>query len=130
MSVEALINWIKEEPEWIEEIMNKPELEDIKRYARYGSGTKLWPYHQRRLYNEEDLFVNPLVLAEPYEILHEFKFFWTKGQEFYFVLAIMGIEYAINMGGPLIESYIEWLIENGGKSILTSDDERKVKKKT
>jgi hypothetical protein len=130
VSVEALINWIKEETEWIEEIMNKPELEHIKHYARYGSGTKLWPYHQRRLYHEEELFVNPEVLAEPYEILHEFKFFWTKGQEFYFILAIMGIEYAINMGGPSIESYQEWLIENGGRSILTSDDERKVKKKT
>ena len=96
---------LKDESEWIEEVINKKEVDDIKKYAHYGTGVKFWPYHQRRIYGEEDRFSSPKIVLESYEILHEFKFFWTKEQEFYFVIAIMGIEYAINLGGPSIETY-------------------------
>ncbi|MBS1753568.1 MAG: hypothetical protein KF741_13185 [Ferruginibacter sp.] len=127
VSVEALLHWIKDEPFWIEEIMTKPELDDIKMYARYGKTVKFWPYHQRRIYNEEDRFLNPELQKDPYEVLHEFRFFWTKENEFYFVLAIMGIEYAINMGGPSIDSYKTWLLENNARSILEWDKEQLIK---
>lgn len=126
MSVEALIYWIKNEEEWIDEVMNKPELDNIKNYARYGMGVKSWSYHQRRLYEETDRFYNPKIQETPYEVLHEFKFFWTKEQEFYFVIAIMGVEYAINMGDPSVDTYINWLKENENASILNSADERKI----
>ena len=124
VSVEALIYWIKNDVEWIVEVTNKAELERIKGYARYGTHCKLWPYHQRRLYEESDRFFNPKIQDTPYEVLHEFKFFWTKEQEFYFVLAIMGIEYAINMGSPSIDTYVNWLRENNNASILNSEDEK------
>lgn len=127
VSIEALLYWIKNDEDWIDEVMTKSELEDIKQYARYGLKAKFWPYHQRRIYHEEDHFFNPRIMAEPYEVLHEFKFFWTKELEFYFVIAIMGIEYAINMGGPSIDSYIVWLSENNGKSILESTEEELIK---
>lgn len=129
-SLEALVYWIKNESEWIQEVMEKPELEDIKRYARYGAKVKYWPYHQRRIYFEEDCFYNPEIMKEPYEVLHEFKFMWTKEMEFYFVIAIMGIEYAINMGEPSVDTYKLWLKENDGKSILESADEKRVRSKS
>ena len=127
VSVEALLYWIREDSFWIEEIMTKPELDDIKMYARYGKCVKFWPYYQRRIYNEEDRFLNPQILKEPYEVLHEFKFFWTKENEFYFVMAIMGIEYAINMGCPSIETYKTWLTENNDRSILEWEKEKLIK---
>ena len=36
----------------------------------------------------------------------------------YFVLAILGTEYAINMAGPDFEGYTQWLTDHGGISPL------------
>ena len=56
--------------------------------------------------------------SEPYEVLHEWIFLYTEGYELYFVLALFGIEYAINMGGPYIDGYKQWLTEKSGNSPL------------
>ena len=68
------------------------------------------------------MFFNTRENAGPYQVLHEFDFLWTKELECYFVLAIMGIEYAINVGGPSIESYTTWLQENNHQSTLIAKD--------
>ena len=126
VAVEGLLYYLKHVDGWIEEIMNKPELEEIKRYARYGSGINFWPYHQRRIYSEETRFKNETLGLKNYEVLHEFKILQTKEIHCYFVLAIMGIEYAISLGGPGTDSYKEWLIENNYKSILDDPNEIKI----
>ena len=59
-----------------------------------------------------------LVLRDAHEVLHEWTFLYTEHEEMYFVLAILGVEYAINMGGPDIEGYKLWLKEHGNKSPL------------
>lgn len=125
IAVEGLLHWLLDEKGWIEEVMTSPALDDIKKYARYGQGIELWPYHERRIYSEETRFNNPLIQIENYEILHEFKILVTKEDHYYFVLAIMGIEYAINIGGPGIDSYEKWLKENNYASILDDKNERK-----
>ncbi|HEX4407548.1 MAG TPA: hypothetical protein VH206_02130 [Xanthobacteraceae bacterium] len=51
-------------------------------------------------------------------MVHELDFLVTKLNEVYFVLAIFGEEFTINMGGPDIEGYIRWLKENNDKSPL------------
>jgi hypothetical protein len=38
--------------------------------------------------------------------------------EFYFIIAIFGVEFAINMIGPSVDAYKEWLRVNGGVSPL------------
>jgi hypothetical protein len=38
--------------------------------------------------------------------------------EYYAVIAIFGIEYAINLGGPELEGYERWLKENDNRSPL------------
>jgi hypothetical protein len=38
--------------------------------------------------------------------------------ECYFVLAIFGVEYVINIAGPSIDGYRQWLKENNEKSPL------------
>jgi len=110
---------------WYEEIIDHPGLQSIIKYARFGEGTDFWPYHQRRIYSEETRFNNSKISEENYEILHEFQFLVTKESHYYFVLAIMGIEYAINLGGPGIDSYKNCLSENNHKSILEDSSETK-----
>lgn len=128
VAVEALLLWIIKEDGWIDEVMNKPELNDIKKYARYGEGTDFWKYHQRRIYSEDTRFNHPLINIEDYEVLHEYKILITKGSHYYFVIAILGIEYTIGYGGPEIDSYLEWLHNNNSKSILDDPNEKRVKK--
>lgn len=125
VGVEALLYYLLKEDGWIEEIMNKPELEEIKKYARYGEGVDFWKYHQRRLYSEDTRFNHPNISIQDYEVLHEFRTLLTKECHCYFVLAIMGIEYAINLGAPNFDSYLEWLHDNDNKSILDDIHETK-----
>jgi hypothetical protein len=111
---------------WLEEVMNHPQLEDLKKYARYGAGVNFWPYHQRRIYTEETRFNDPKIRIENYEVLHEFTILITRESEYYFVLAIMGIEYTLNIAGPELEGYHKWLEENPGKSPLDDPNEQKI----
>jgi hypothetical protein len=41
--------------------------------------------------------------------------------EFYFVLAVFGMEYAINLGGNSIDGYKAWLVKNNDISPLYLD---------
>ena len=49
-ALEFLINYIKDDS-WIDEIINKKELDLLRNYARYGTG-KFWKYNQRRIFIE------------------------------------------------------------------------------
>ena len=100
----------------IREVQEKSELNPLREYARKGALGSSWPYHSRPLYPSDFLFVESE--SEPYEVLHEWTFLYTKGGELYFVLALFGIEYAINMGGPYIDGYEQWLTEKFDNSPL------------
>ena len=76
-----------------------------------------WPFSERTIYAPG--FVFPADTEnDAHEVLHEWIFMSTEHHEMYFVLAILGMEYAINMGGPAIEGYELWLKANPGKSPL------------
>ncbi|MBX0292598.1 HNH endonuclease [Hymenobacter sp. HSC-4F20] len=122
-SIEALMLKVYPDADLMNEVLNKPDLEPIKQYARFGKITAYWPYHQRRLYSETSRFNNAKLGVANYEILHEWRFLYTDELHLYFVLCILGIEYAINMGGPGTESYKKWLNEHNHKSILDDSDE-------
>jgi len=117
------------------EVLHEEQFSPIKRYARFGEGG-YWPYSQRRIYGEGDFFEDKSI-EEPYEILHEMDLLVIHINppatineeiiiygEIYFVLVIMGIEYVINIGGPEIEGYYEWLKENNNKSPVTKEYEK------
>ena len=55
----------------------------------------------------------------------EADFLFTELGEVYFVIAMHGIEYAINLGGPFIERYEFWLKKNKNKSPLYISNEIK-----
>lgn len=126
VAVEGLLYKLLKVDGWIDEVMHQEGIEEIKNYARYGAGTKFWPYHQRRIYSEDTWFNNPLEGTSDFKRLHEFTILVTKEQEYYFVIAIAGIEYTINLGGPYIGNYKFWLYINNQKSALDNPNEKKI----
>ena len=101
---------------WEREIIFREELNEIRNFARFGDMRKKWPYYERRLYGENHKFTSES--GEDYQVLHEFDTLYTRDQELYAVVAILGVEYAINLGGPEIEGYVKWLKENEYRSPL------------
>lgn len=116
VALEALAQRVLHVEDGLDEIVDKPELDDLRNYVRRGSQSLVWPYHEREIYPESGYFFSEA--GEPYEVLHEYTLLYTEANELYVVVAILGIEYVLNMGGPEIDGYIDWLKVNGGKSPL------------
>lgn len=93
-------------------IVTDPQFNPIRNFARLAT-PKCWPYHQRIIY--------PRFQSQPDQILHEFDFLYTSEYELYFVLAIFGVEYVINMGEPSVDGYLKWLEENDHISPLYTE---------
>ena len=117
IAIEVLAHKFYPNEELLNEMVDKEELDELRHYVRIGDKPKFWEYHQRRLYHEQDRFYNPKIAAEPYEVLHEFTLLYTDEMELYLVIAIMGIEYALNFTDTKIEGYISWL--NGNNNNLS-----------
>jgi hypothetical protein len=128
IGLEFLIYKIPNDNDWINEILNKKELDPLRNYARYGNG-QFWPYHQRRIYSEEAIFIDIVHHPEPYEILHEFDLLYTEELEMYFVMTIMGIEFSINLGGREMDGYFKWLENNNNISPIRRYSEIMIKDK-
>lgn len=109
---------------WNEEIVEKRELDEIRNYVRRGRPGFVWPIHTRRIYAADWLFAS--IETAPYEVLHEWDILaipspdGSDATEFYVVLAIFGIEYAINLGGPELAGYYKWLRSHQNRSYLYS----------
>ena len=116
VAMEALALIALEIPDGLNEITDKPELDELRNFARGYGPLNDWPYHVRQIYLEDKVFHE-----EGYgecEILHSFKLLQTECQELYLVLVIFGVEYCINMGGPEIDGYLEWLRQRNFESLL------------
>lgn len=116
MALEILTDRVMVAPGWEEEVVFRPELDLIRQYARFGVGPRTWPYHERRIYEEHRPFIGED--GEIHVVLHEFQTLYTDSQELYVVVAILGVEYTINVGGPTMEGYLRWLEEHHGRSPL------------
>jgi hypothetical protein len=97
---------------WNDEIVGKQELDDLRRFARWNEGSD-WPYHMRRIYDEDQLFY------DDYKVLHEYSLLWQH-TEIYLILCLFGMEYALNLGGRTLDGYRLWLKENQDRSPLYS----------
>jgi hypothetical protein len=87
----------------------------IRNYARYGKGEEYWDYNVRKIYEEDEKFYSK---NEVFDMIYECDFLVTNRSEYYFCLCLKGIEFVINIGGPCLEGYHEWLVENNGISPL------------
>ena len=113
MALEYFVYMCEETQEVCEYILEDDSFSCIRNYARYG-GRKIWPYSVRRIYARDETYQ-----GDPFSsISWEADFLFTERGEVYFVIAMHGIEYAINLGGPIIEGYEFWLKKNKNKSPL------------
>jgi hypothetical protein len=95
----------------------------IRKYARYGEGCAFWEYSNRRIYEEDRIFIRE---GKEREVLNEMDVLTIeierKGEyvvtEMYFVLAIRGIEYAINLTNNDISGYEKYLQKNNSASTV------------
>lgn len=126
IAIEALAQRVINIEGWQNDFIHNSGLNELRDYVRFGKGYTVWPYHQRKIYNENMLFTSED--KEGYEILHEYDFLFPEKplinedlhsvNNLYFVCAIMGIEYTINVTNAGLDKYLEWLNNNQNKSIL------------
>ena len=94
----------------------------IREYARYGS-RKIWKYNARRIYARHAAYD-----GDPFTAINwEADLLFLGNGEVYFVIAMYGIEYAINMGGSYIDGYKYWLENNNFRSPLYLSTQEKQK---
>jgi hypothetical protein len=115
VALEVLASKCIEIDGWNDEIVDQPALEEIRQYVRFNQPPNLWPIHLRRLYPHETTFLEADL---SFQVLNEWTILVTRSQEYFVVIALFGIEYAINLGGPELDGYIKWLHEHDHKSPL------------
>jgi HNH endonuclease len=108
---------------WNDEVVNKIELDELRNYVRRGKPGFVWPINIRRIYPTDHEFLDKT--DETFQVLHEWDILFIPSAqgdesvgEFYATIAILGIEYAINLGGPELDSYLQWLKDKDNQSYL------------
>jgi len=109
VAMEVLTFRCLDRPAALAEVYSNPDLVALRMYTRRGAGGRAWPFHERRIYPSES------------EVIHEFMLLRTEQHELYLILAVFGLEYAFNLGGPELDGYVAWLETHGWRSPLYMD---------
>jgi hypothetical protein len=115
MALEA--HWIRFYPNDIDTFIDEPHYDRIRNWARRGNNYDDWPFSSRRIYPEETLMRHPET-NKWVQAGYAFDLFLTNRRETFFTFCLYGQEYVINVGGPSIQGYDEWLSENSNASPL------------
>ena len=97
MALEAVALRLLPDRAAINEIAKDSQLDPLRFFARRGQPNN-WPFHFRRIHASDQLV--PDRDGNSYQTLHEFDFLVTAQNECYFVFALFGMEFTINIGGP------------------------------
>ena len=105
---------------------NSEHYDRIRIWARRGDNYDTWPFHKRRIFPDDTLMRHPNTRAW---VRHGFAYdlLLTSLPETYFAFCMFGMEYVINVGGPSIKGYQQWLLENAGKSPLVEGSGRRLR---
>jgi|SRR5579883_2640584 len=114
VAIEILVHRMLKIEGWEDQIIDAPQLEPLRRFARICDQPTSWPYSRRRIYGEDDIHWD----GSGYQVLHEFTLLYTDKSELYAVVCLFGEEFAFNYGGPEIEGYATWLKQNDDRSPL------------
>lgn len=127
IAIEAFAKRVSSAEDWQNDFVENDGLDELRKFVRYGKGYPIWPYHIRRIYDENQISYDRN-LNKIIEKLNEYDFLipdnpTIEGEihnidNLYFVMAIMGIEYTINLTNAGLNRYITWLSDNHNKSIL------------
>jgi hypothetical protein len=117
MALEALWLRLSNDSTTIKMLIDSEHHDRIRFWARRGDNFASWPFHQRRICPEESLIRHPLTNSWV-RVGFGYNLFLTKRPETFFAFCLFGVEYVINLGGPSIKGYEEWLEENRFQSPL------------
>ena len=90
------------------DILSAEHYDKVREWARYGHNFAEWPYHYRAYFPEETLMEHPET-KEWVQFGFGYDLLLTDRPETYFVFSIHGHEFVINLGGPAIKGYEQWL---------------------
>ncbi|MBK1884699.1 hypothetical protein JIN85_19970 [Luteolibacter pohnpeiensis] len=132
IALEALAYRCMDVEGWNQELVDNESFDELRNYVRRGRPGFVWPIHIRQIYPANFEFSD--ATSPSFQVLHEFDFLCLQSQEtpgqideMFAVIAIFGIEYTINLGGPEIEGFLEWLDTNGHASYLYSKNDKQNK---
>ena len=127
IALEAFAQRVSSIENWQEDFIANNSLDGLRNFVRYGRGYAIWPYHIRRIDSENQIKYDK-VSNKYFEKLNEYDFLipetpsidgdFHQLNNLYFVMAIMGVEYTINLTNAGLNRYFAWLSENNNKSIL------------
>lgn len=127
IALESFAQRVSSAEGWQDDFVENSSLDELRNFVRYGKGYSIWPYSLRRISDENQLSYdkesnkimekmyeydflvpdNPTIYGEDYKV-----------NNLYFVMAIMGMEYVINLTNAGLTRYYTWLFDNQNKSIL------------
>jgi hypothetical protein len=114
MAVESLAARLLRSPEGLAYLVDETSLGPIRNYARYGKG-ETWPYSIRRIYDQDKKWETS---EGPVQRVWESDFLVVDPGQWYFVIAIFGLELTTNISFPALNGYRAWLKKNRGISPL------------
>jgi hypothetical protein len=111
MALEAVAELFVSGPGGVARLVDEPYFDNIRTYARYGVTFKDWPFSQRRIYPIDTLMRHPDT-NEWVQAGFGCGLFMNGRLETFFAFVMYGVEFVVNVGGPSIQGYKEWLREN------------------
>lgn len=115
VALEAMAQKFERDNKMLSDLIKDEQFDPLRNHARRGT-TKVWEISIRRIYPSNKSVSNSD--GQMVQVVHEYDFLPTKQGEVYFVLALFGIEFSINIGGPYMDGYRIWLKENNEISPL------------
>lgn len=115
VALEVLGQRLLTKPDMLECLIDDQQLDPIRNHARWGEISN-WPVSVRRIYDANQRWLDSG--GDSVQVVHEFDILMTELNEMYFVMAIFGIEFVINIGGPDLDGYQMWLDDHNNLSPL------------
>jgi hypothetical protein len=111
MALETVAELFVSEPHGVARLVDEAYFDNVRNYARYGANFREWPFHQRRIYPIDTLMRHPET-NEWVQAGFGCGLFMNGKLETFFAFLMYGVEFVVNVGGPSIQGYEEWLREN------------------
>lgn len=115
VALEMMASRLAEYSEGLAYLVDEHQLDPLRDHAR-RSKVEGWPVHTRQIYHPDSYLEE--ADGRRVQLVHASDFLVTDHGEWFFVLAIFGKEFVINLGGPEIDGYVQWLKANDQRSPL------------
>lgn len=115
MAIEAFAQCLLNKEEALNWFIDDKQFDPLRQFVRYDQNIS-WNYHARKFYAEDAKF--SYQQNTEIDMIYEYDFLITDKNEFYFIIILKGYEFTINIGGPSLDGYINWLQEHNQISPL------------